>query len=249
MILFIGNLVFAIYSSEFIIPQERSKLVSLNVKQTQEKQGPNRIQESMKKCLDSGDSQLTQRKGYKVKECKIESWMTIEMDNQGRSIYCGKAVMERIILDLYQVQLNNKKLLNQQTLPDHLRNNLTGLWSIELKEDKVKSFSAWMIVKYSDYKIPKILFTKITGDHNLPAGKVTLQTYGIPLPGSGDSWPGKILIRKDKNDPNGFEWINVSIQRPSLNKIITTSDKNDTSNNSPEAQNIQIELTHYNIDK
>jgi hypothetical protein len=249
IILFIGNLGFALYSSKFIIPRERSKLVSLNVKQTQQKPTLNLIQESMKNCMISGDSQLTKRKEYNVKECKIESWMTIEMDDQGRSIYCGKAAMERIILDLYQVQLQNRNLLNQETLSDHLRNNLTGLWSIELKEDKVKSLSAWVIIKYSDYKIPKILFTKITGDHNLPAGKVTLQTSGIPLHGNGESWPGKVLIRKDKNDPNGFEWIDVSIQRPSLNKITTTLDKNDSYNSSSDAQNIQLELTRYNIDK
>ena len=196
-----------------------------------------------------GSEMCIRDREYKVKECKIESWMTIEMDNKGRSIYCGKSAMERIILDLYQVQLKNRNMLNQETLSAHLRHNLTGLWNIELKEDKVKSLSAWMIIKYSDYKIPKILFTKITGDHNLPAGKVTLQTNGIPLPNNGDSWPGKVLIRKDKNDPNGFKWIEVSIQRPSLNKIITTLDKNDMYLNSPDAQNIQLELTRYNIDK
>ena len=251
LILVIANLGFAIYSSQIVIPREKSKLVSLNIEQSQATQSANCIQESMKNCMKSGESQLTKRHDDKVKGCLIESWFTIQVENQlkSRFIYCGKAAMERIIQDFYQVKLQNRHLLIQDTLSDHLRNNLTGLWNIEVNEGKVKCLSAWMIVKLWDYSLPKILFTKITGDQNLPAGKVSIQMDGIPIPGDGKSWLGKVLIRKDKNDPNGFEWIDVSIQRPSLNKITTTLDKNDSYNSSSDAQNIQLELTRYNIDK
>ena len=106
-----------------------------------------------------------------------------------------------------------------------------------------------MIVKYCDHNIPKILFTNITGDQNLPAGKVSIQTDSIPLPSNNKSWPGKVLIRKDKSDPNGFEWIDVMIQRPSLDKIRTTLDANDSFNTSTDSQNVELELTHYRIHK
>ena len=246
VILVLANLGFVIYSSQIIIPQEMSKLVSLNMKQNQATQMANFIQESLKNCMKSGDSQLTKRSDYKVKECRIESWFTIqaESDWNSRFLYCGKAAMERIIHDLYQAKLQNRHLLNQDMLSDHLRNHLTGLWNIELKEGKVKCLSAWMIVKLWDYKIPKILFTKITGDQNLPAGKVSIQMDGIPLPGDGNSWPGKVLIRKDKQDPKGFKWIDVNIQRPSSNKITTILKSENAKNNATDAQNIQVELTH-----
>ena len=196
--------------------------------------------------MKSGESQLSKRYDDKVKEGRIESWFTIQTENHWKSrfIYCGKAAMERIINDLYQVRLQNRHLLNQDTLSDHLRNHLTGLWSIELKEGKVKCLSAWMIVKLWDYKIPKILFTKITGDQNLPAGKVSIQMDGIPLPGDGNSFDGKVLFRKDKNNPNGFDWIKVIIQRPSSNKMITTLGNDNANINSTDAQNAQVELTH-----
>jgi hypothetical protein len=216
------------------------------MKQNQATRKANFIQEAIKNSMKSGESQLTKRGDEKAKECRIESWFTIQVENHWKSrfIYCGQAAMERIIQDLYQVKLQNRHLLIQDTLSDHLRNNLTGLWNIEVDEGKVKCLSAWMIVKLWDYSLPKILFTKITGDQNLPAGKVSIQMDGIPIPGDGKSWSGKVLIRKDKNDPNGFKWIDAKIQRPFSNKIITTLDNDNANDSASNAHKTQVELTH-----
>ena len=106
-----------------------------------------------------------------------------------------------------------------------------------------------MIVKYFDCKTPLINFTKITGDPNLPAGKVSLISEGIPLPGNNDSQPGKVLIRKDKEDPNGFEWIEVRVHRTSVNTITTTHVKADNERKKEiNDEAIGLVLGHYNID-
>ena len=253
IILLLGNGMFAIYCHRIVIPKERSKLINLSksealeVKNKFNKENP--IRDSMQKSVTSGILEISGNKEYKVQECTIESWMAIQMQDPNHMVYCGKQAMERLIQDLYRVEDNRCQLLHQGNLSDHLRNYLTGTWSTKVEEDRIKILSAWMIVRYWDCRTPQILFTKITGDPNLPAGKVSLISEGIPLPGNNDSQPGKVLIRKDKEDPNGFEWIEVRVHRTSVNTITTTHVKAD--NEGMKEQNehaIGLVLSHYNID-
>ena len=103
-----------------------------------------------------------------------------------------------------------------------------------------------MIVRYCDSKVPQILFTKIRGDPNLPAGKVAMICDGIPLPGSSNPKPVRVLIRKNKDDPNGYKWIYANIQKPSITKITTSRIRPENQRKfSPSEQKIEVELIHY----
>ena len=175
-----------------------------------------------------------------VRECQIESWMAIQMQDPTHLVYFGKAAMERIILNLYQL------VPSEGTLPDYLRNYLTGMWYTNMEENKIKILSAWMIVKYCDSEIPQILFTKIRGDPNLPAGKVAMICDGIPLHGSFNPQKARVLIRKNKDDPNGYEWINVYVQKPTITTISTSRIKSENQSKfSPSEQKIDVEFIHY----
>eukprot|EP00286_Rhodomonas_abbreviata_P005008 CAMPEP_0181322882 /NCGR_PEP_ID=MMETSP1101-20121128/19472_1 /TAXON_ID=46948 /ORGANISM="Rhodomonas abbreviata, Strain Caron Lab Isolate" /LENGTH=208 /DNA_ID=CAMNT_0023430839 /DNA_START=29 /DNA_END=655 /DNA_ORIENTATION=+ len=46
--------------------------------------------------------------------------------------------------------------------------------------------------------------TKVTGDANVPRGRVTWRTRG--LPGVGSTAGAEVQIRADPSDPNGFSW-------------------------------------------
>ena len=166
--------------------------------------------------------------------------MAIQMQDERHFVYFGKTAMERIIQELYQLTPSNGNL------PDYLRNYLTGMWYTKLVEDRIKILSAWMIINYIDSKVPQILFTKIRGDPNLPAGKVAMICNGIPLPGSSDSKPARVLIRKNKEDPDGYRWIDVNIQKPSVDTIKTSRTITDSKRKfSPSDQKIEVELIHY----
>ena len=69
---------------------------------------------------------------------------------------------------------------------------------------------------------------------------------GIPLPGSSKSKPARVLIRKNKDDPNGYKWIDVIIQKPSVTTITTSRIRSENQRKfSPSEQKIEVELIHY----
>ena len=47
---------------------------------------------------------------------------------------------------------------------------------------------------------------KVSGDANVPSGKTTWRTRGLPDVG-GSSVPAQIQVRADPRDPNGFFWV------------------------------------------
>ena len=254
ILLVLGNIIFAIYCNRFVIPQERSKLFDLSKSEILEVKNKyiieNPIRDSMQKSVNSGILEIAGNKEYKIQECTIESWMAIQMQDPNHMVYCGKQAMERLIFDLYHAENNRCQMLRQGNLVDHLRNYLTGIWSTKAEGHRRKILSPWMIVRYWDCRTPQILFTKITGDPNIPAGKVSLISEGIPLPGNNDSQPGKVLIRKDKEDPNGFEWRQVRVHRTSVNTITATPAKASNVKEIKEQNEhtIGLVLSHYSID-
>ena len=253
ILLVLGNGIFAIYCHRFVLPKERSKLFDLSKTEILEIKNKymkvNSIRDSMQKSVTSGVLEIAGNKEYQIQECTIESWMAIQMQDPNHMVYCGNQAMERLIFDLYHAENNRCILLRQGNLVHHLRNYLTGVWSTNVEGHRRKILSPWMIVRYWDCRTPQILFTNITGDPNIPAGKVSLISEGIPLPGNNDSQPGKVLIRKDKEDPNGFEWIEVRVHRTSVNTITATPVR--ASNEEIKDQNehnIGLVLSHYSID-
>ena len=59
-----------------------------------------------------------------IRECQIESWMAIQMQDPTHLVYFGKAAMGRIILNLYQLTPSHG------TLPDYLR---VSYWHVVYK--------------------------------------------------------------------------------------------------------------------
>eukprot|EP00930_Biecheleria_cincta_P097404 TRINITY_DN89118_c0_g1_i1.p1 TRINITY_DN89118_c0_g1~~TRINITY_DN89118_c0_g1_i1.p1 ORF type:complete len:562 (+),score=55.27 TRINITY_DN89118_c0_g1_i1:50-1735(+) len=59
--------------------------------------------------------------------------------------------------------------------------------------------------------------TKVTGDPNVPAGKVTWRTSGQLFPGV--VVPGKLTVRSNPSDPNGFSELDIQVKALSWDHI------------------------------
>ena len=256
IILLIGNATFAFHCYRFILPREKSKLIHLYTNDCGEN---NLIHKSLQYCMTS------LHRNKEANEYQIESWMAISVDRERKPsilsptqhfVYCGRAATDRIIFDLFHERHSRCQVLDQSLLSDHLRSYLHGTWDIRIAENRHKILSAWMLIKYWEHNIsefnqkhtrkaaePTLLFTKITGDPKLPAGKVSMRGSGILLPGNNESIDGEVLIRRDVDN---FDWVPVKITRPNATSIIT---KLATEEKFLEAtKEVEIELTHCNIE-
>mmetsp|Transcript_34544 Transcript_34544/g.39126 ORF Transcript_34544/g.39126 Transcript_34544/m.39126 type:complete len:194 (-) Transcript_34544:249-830(-) len=65
----------------------------------------------------------------------------------------------------------------------------------------------------------KIVATKVTGDPNVPAGKVTWKTEAI-LDVGGYPTPGSVQVRADTADDHGYTWIDAIIYAKSDSRIM-----------------------------
>ena len=54
--------------------------------------------------------------------------------------------------------------------------------------------------------LPSLVAIKVKGDANVPSGRTTWRTRGLPDVGGSDV-PAEIQVRADPNDPNGFSWV------------------------------------------
>ena len=55
-----------------------------------------------------------------------------------------------------------------------------------------------------------LVAVKVKGDENVPSGKTTWRTRGLPEVG-GTRLPAEIQVRANANDPNGFSWMPGSL--------------------------------------
>jgi len=61
---------------------------------------------------------------------------------------------------------------------------------------------------------------KITGDPNVPAGRVSQKVNGVPK--LNEIMSGKIQLRSDIYDPNAFYWSETEVFVESYDKIVAT---------------------------
>lgn len=77
--------------------------------------------------------------------------------------------------------------------------------------------SACVIIEHGN---PKLCFRKVTGDPNVPAGRIYIKTEGVPLPRSKTSTKGSMQMRSDIESLDAFYWGNVSLVMKTLNTIV-----------------------------
>ena len=113
-------------------------------------------------------------------------------------------------------------LLEESALPEDAESEFfknvcqfSGLWIGQYHG--VELLSARVVIEHG---VPKVCFTKVTGDPNVPAGRISLKTEGIPVPGSKTSTTGLIQMRDKIDDQDGFYWGDMSVVMPNLNTII-----------------------------
>ena len=63
-----------------------------------------------------------------------------------------------------------------------------------------------------------LVAVKVSGDANVPSGKTTWRTTGLPSVG-GPSVPAQIQVRANPKDPNGFSWLPGSLVLVSEDQI------------------------------
>ena len=83
-------------------------------------------------------------------------------------------------------------------------------------------------VLFQENGLPKVCFTKVTGNEYVPAGRISVKTEGIPV--IGDTCPINAFwqARQDKNDQDAFFWSNVKLTMPTPDKIEFVDEGDDT---------------------
>ena len=97
---------------------------------------------------------------------------------------------------------------------------LSGLWNLNLLHG-VEFLSARVVLEAGCLKhgCPKVCFTKVTGDPEVPAGRISIKTEGLLVPESKSNIKGSRQLRNDINDQDGFFWSDASIRMLTLDKI------------------------------
>ena len=92
--------------------------------------------------------------------------------------------------------------------------SISGIYRAQLAHG-IEFFAASVFVVSG---VEALFLRKITGDPNVPAGRVSMKTMQMPTLG-GPEVPGFIQIRNDIHDKNGFTWMPTTVTRPTENEI------------------------------
>ena len=82
--------------------------------------------------------------------------------------------------------------------------DLQGVYSSDFGHG-VEIFESFVI---NEDEKDKFVLRKVTGDPNVPAGRVSTKLNSVPKEFGETSVPGKIQVRANINDVNGFTWWN-----------------------------------------
>ena len=240
LLLLIGNIIFAFYVYIRVLPEEKKKLISLefltsntedgsisdihsetwNIRMTTEKMDltdiiPNKIL----KLSRAGNSIR--------KHCEIGSWLAFKLPGRGHFAFFGESSIKSVLVNLYKKHLKENPPPENTTTPDDaqldfLKNihQLTGLWNLNLLHG-VEFLSARVVLEAGclEHGCPKVCFTKVTGDPEVPAGRISIKTEGLLVPESKSTIKGSRQLRNDIDGQDGFFWSDASIRMLTLDKI------------------------------
>jgi hypothetical protein len=228
-ILFIGNTLFALYVHFKVLPIEKLKLVTcdwylqsnnseIDVDTYEFYDGNATMNTNMPIAVSTLSSLRSQR----LKEFEVMSWFAIKMPGRGHFIFYGENTVKSIIKHMHVNRLNESLSLQTSALSKISRHDFLnyfsqfqGIWSADYAHGD-ELFSSRIVI---ENVVPKVCFTKITGDPNVPAGRISVKTEGVPVVGSNTSTKGFLQVRGDICDPNGFSWEDIELEFPSPNII------------------------------
>ena len=215
-ILLVGNTLFALYVYLKVLPKEKLKLVSC-IWDPQSKNEEKHVDRNELKLIKT-----TLRSTSNFKEFEVTSWFAVKMPGHGNFIFYGENTVKLMVEDMHIKRLNVCPSLETSAISKISRsdvfsyfNQFQGIWSADYGHG-IELFCSRIVIEKGS---PKVCFTKITGDPNVPAGRISFKTEGVPVVGSNTSTKGFLQIRGDITNPNGFSWEDIEIEFPSPNSI------------------------------
>ena len=233
-LLLVGNLFFFIYIYLKVVSKENLKLVSCDW------YGDNG---KMKLRNDKGISntvlgEVAQFSSSKSDIKLVVGWLAIKMPGYGNFAFFGEQTVTSIIDKYYDIYL--QELSEKSTLPNISRydyqtyyGQFCGLWTVDLGDSNGVQFLAPFITVGD--KSPTHSLMKITGDSNLPSGKLCIVTKGLPILAHSTVINGYQQIRRDGKKSVGigcksFGWSKVEITSPDINTLeVRPSKRSETS--------------------
>jgi len=159
----------------------------------------------------------------KTKEFDVMSWFAIKVPGHGNFVFYGKNTVNAIINSIPVNRLKDILSIERSALSDMSRSDFfnyvgqfQGIWSANYGIHGLELFSSRIVIENGS---PKVCFTKITGDPNVPAGRISVKTEKVPVVGSKTSTKGFMQIRCDISNPSGFSWEDIEVEFPSHNSI------------------------------
>ena len=226
-LLLVGNLSFFSYIYLKVIPEENLKLVSCNwYEKDSRTYWSTEYCKKINKLL--GDFVPFSSSNSDVKE--VVGWLAIAMPGYGNLAFFGDKMVVAIIdkyYDLYFEELskNNKESKISRTDYQNCYRQFCGLWTVDMGNSNGMQFLA-PLVRVGE-ESPTHTLRTISGDSNLPAGKLFIVTTGLPILAQSTVTNGRQQnvheVTKTVGSSNkSFGWNKVEIMSPNVNTLEVT---------------------------
>ena len=224
-LLLVGNLFFFIYIYLMVVPKENLKLVSCDWYKHDGKGKVGNTRFSNNIISNKVLGEVAQFSSSKLEIKLVVGWLAIKMPGYGNFAFFGEQTVTSIIDKYYDMYLHG--LSEKSTVPNISRydyqkycRQFCGLWTVDMGDSNGTQFLAPFITVGD--KSPVHTLMKITGDSNLPSGKLCIMTKGLPILAHSTVIKGYQQNRRDGKKSVGiggtsFGWSKVEITSPDKN--------------------------------
>ena len=221
-ILLLGNLLFALCIKFKVIPRQKENLFKFDWydndhdinEVANEDQHLHNFSSERNVMFDMLSNLTIEQKIVPKKFQVLSLFATHLSGRRANYIFYGKETT-KALFSCNTFRLNNDMKENAANF-DTIYRELGGIWTLPFDRDHELLFSCIVF----EHNTSELWLRKLTGDSNVPAGKISLKTKGIPVLESEKFTNAVMQMREDENDPNGFKWMKSKLRFPNKNEMV-----------------------------